>query len=62
MTKRKEPPKSPSQLADEHWDYLEHILLEEMRMKMLLYKIAFVHGYEHGKDGEDGVRTKPPKE
>ena len=45
-----EPNKTPEQLAEEHWNWLEGILLEEMRMKMKLYKDAFVHGYKHGQD------------
>ncbi len=53
--------KTPMQLADEHWAYIETIILEDLRMKMLLYKTAFIHGYRHGKDGEDGIRTESPK-
>ena len=56
-----EPNKTPMQLADEHWNYLEYILLEEMRMKMLLYKTAFIHGHKHGKEDKDGIRTEPHK-
>jgi len=52
MTKPKPKKKSPIQLADEHWDWLEGILLEEMRMKMRLFKDAIIHGYKHGKESK----------
>ena len=58
MTKRKEQPKTPKQLADEHWDWQEGILLEEMRMKMMLFKGAFEHGFKHGKERKDGKVQK----
>ncbi len=62
MTKKKEEPKTPKQLADEHWAWLEEILLEEMRMKMVLFKGAIIHGIKHGeqrKESKDGVRPRP---
>ena len=55
------PNKTPEQLANEHWNWLEGIMLEEMRMKMRLFKDAFIHGYKHGKEDRHGVRTIPPK-
>ena len=59
MTK---PKKTPEQLANEHWAWLEDILLESMRMSMRLFKDAMIHGYKHGvKDTKNGVRTKPKK-
>lgn len=55
------PKKTPRQLAEEHWMWMEGILLEEMRMKMRLYIEGFIHGYKHGKESQDGVRPKPHK-
>ncbi len=57
MTK---PKKTPRQLAEEHWMWLEGIMLESMRMHKRLFEDAFIHGYKHGK-GDNGVRTKPSK-
>jgi len=39
MTK---PNKTPQQLADEHWNWLETILRK-------IFKDAFIHGYKHGR-------------
>ena len=52
MTK---PKVTPQELADRHWNELESILLESMRMQMVLVKKSFIQGYEEGK--KDGVRT-----
>ena len=56
-----QPKKTPEQLANEHWAELEGILLESMRMQMRLFKDAFIHGFKHGKESKDGVRTRPTK-
>ncbi len=65
MTPPKEKPEARAlRLATEHWNWLEGILLEEMRMKMRLFNDAFTHGYRHGRKDEkeeSGVRTKPTK-
>lgn len=58
MTK---PQKTLRQLAEESWLGLEPILLEDMRMKMKLYQLGFVHGHKLGKESQSGVRTKPTK-
>jgi len=42
MTK---PNKTPEQLAEEHWKWLETLLHK-------IYVDAFVHGEKHGKDGK----------
>ena len=39
---------NPIQLADEHWNFIEGVLLEHTRLTMKLYKDAMVHGYKHG--------------
>lgn len=62
MTKRKVQAKTPQQLADEHWDWIEGIILTQMRLTMRLFKDGFIHGYKHG-DGRnkeivhEGIRT-----
>ena len=43
------PKKTPRQTAEEHWDYIESILREEMRMKRKMFIDAFVHGFKHGR-------------
>jgi len=58
MTK---PLKTPMQLADEHWDWIEGILFTQMKLTMKLFKDGFIHGYKHGKESQSGVRTKPAK-
>ncbi len=55
------PKKTLQQLADEHWNFLEGIFLEEMRMKMRLFKEAFMHGYGHGERRKHEVCTKTTK-
>ena len=61
MTKPKMLPPTPQQLADEHWSFLESILLEAVRMEMMLYKSAFLHGYKHGKESHAIRNRKPSK-
>lgn len=39
------PKKAPSQLAEEHWDWLESILRK-------MFIDAFIHGYKHGKESK----------
>ncbi len=56
MTKTKL--KTPQQLADEHWDWLEGVLLTQMRLTMKLFKDGMIHGYKHGRDDER-IRTRP---
>jgi len=50
MTK---PRKTPKQLAEEHWTWLESILYQQRLMEKKLFIDAFVHGYKHGKDGRE---------
>lgn len=61
MTPRKPSKKTPSQLADGHWDFIEGIILEEFRLTMRLFKEGFIHGYKHGKEDTDGVRSRKKK-
>ena len=56
MTKPKTRPKTPQQLADEHWDWLETIIFIQMKLAMRLFKDGFVHGHKHGK--EENIGTK----
>ncbi len=54
--------KSPTQLADEHWIWLEGIIFTQMKLTMRLFKDGFVHGYKHrDKEIRDGVRTRTGK-
>ena len=50
MAKLKPLPPTPQQLADEHWEFIEKLVLEQLRFTMLLYKQAIIHGYKHGKE------------
>lgn len=47
------PKKTPKQMAEEHWDWLESILeLQHRNYMVLLRKVAmdeFVHGFKHGR-------------
>lgn len=52
MTPRKPVKKTPPQLAEEHWDFIEGVLLEQLRMTMRLFKEGFIHGYKHGKKND----------
>ena len=56
MTKRKLPQKTPRQLADEHWEFIEGLVLEQFRVAMRLFKEGFTHGYKHGK--EDTIENR----
>lgn len=46
MTK---PNKTPEQLAEEHWNWLQSILDRQRIMEKKLFIDAFVHGFKHGK-------------
>lgn len=46
MTK---PKKTPLELAQKHWSWLQEILDKQREMEMKLFIDAFVHGYKHGK-------------
>lgn len=60
MTKHKQ--KTQEQLAQEHWNFLEGLILTEMRLTMKLFLDGFCHGYKHGKENIlEGIRTKPKK-
>jgi len=49
MTK---PKKTPRQVAEEHWEYTEHILVKMVGMMHYFYIEAMIHGYKHGKDSK----------
>lgn len=62
MTKKKVPQKTPEQLAGEHWEFIEGVILTQMRLTMKLFKDGFSHGYRHGEEATlAGLRTKPTK-
>jgi len=52
-----EPKKTPRQLAEEHWLWIESLLDEQRRMEKRLFIDAFIHGTKHGKD----IRTRTHK-
>lgn len=45
MTK---PRKSPKELAEEHWAWLQSILDAQRIMEKKLFVDAFIHGFKHG--------------
>lgn len=42
--------KTPQQLADEHWEWIEGIIFTQMKLTMKLFKDGMIHGYKHGHD------------
>ena len=57
MTPRKPPPKTPKQLAEEHWAELEPVLFTQMKLTMRLTIDAYIKGYNRRKEDElDRVR------
>ena len=44
------PRKTPRQLAEEHWDWLEPILLKQLELTRRLFIDAMIHGHKHGKE------------
>ena len=49
MTK---PNKTPRQLAEEHWNYIELLLFQQRLIEKKLFIDAFIHGYKHGKESK----------
>ncbi len=60
MTPKKPIPKTPIQLASEHWEFIETMVFTQMKLTMLLFREGFIHGYRHGKENknEKGTSTK----
>jgi hypothetical protein len=48
--------KSPKQLAEEHWAWIESILYQQRLMEKKLFIDAFVHGFKHGVEAQQGVK------
>lgn len=46
MTK---PKKTPRQLAEEHWDWIEQVLRNRQNETRHMFIEGFIHGYKHGK-------------
>ena len=47
--------KTPEELADEHWEWLNGLLesmgnFRELRALQYVYKTSFIHGYKHGEE------------
>ena len=34
-------------MAEEHWSWLEKVLLKQLEMQRMLYIEAIIHGYKH---------------
>lgn len=49
MTKHK---RTAKELAEEHWNWLEELLLVQRRMERRLFIDSFIHGYKHGKESK----------
>lgn len=45
--------KTPEELASEHWDWLQTVILQQVGFAGKMYRDAFVHGYKHGKEDSD---------
>ena len=57
-----QPKKTPEQMANEHWSYQELLILTCLKLTMRVALDNFMHGFKHGKESKDGVRTRPRKE
>lgn len=49
MTK---PKKTPRQLAEEHWRWIESVLSDRQRETEHMFIEGFLHGYKHGKESK----------
>ncbi len=38
-------------LAEEHWQWIERLLVKQMTVTERLFKDAFRHGWKHAKEG-----------
>ena len=58
MTKPKQ--KQARELAEEHWNYLETVILQQLQVTRKLFIDGFIHGYKHGKEASKHMgRAKP---
>lgn len=55
-------PKTPEQLAEEHWTWLESLLVLIFAVIRYLYKTAFIHGMKHGEENLYKLWSKEEKE
>lgn len=46
--------KTPLELAQEHWTWLQSILDKQREMERKITIDFFIHGYKHGKEESDG--------
>ena len=49
MTK---PKRTPRQIAEEHWGWIESLLFQQRLIEKKLFIDAFIHGYKHGKESK----------
>jgi len=48
--------KTPKELADQHWTWVDAVLRLGLSLVEYLYKTALIHGYKHGYD--DAMKEK----
>jgi len=48
----KQVSKSAKQLAQEHWAWLEQVLVRQQEVQKHLFISAFIHGHKHGKNSK----------
>ena len=46
------PKKTPRQLADEHWAWIESVIAGKLVEARHMFIEGFVHGYKHGKESK----------
>lgn len=49
--------KTPLELAQEHWNWLQSVLGRQREMERKLFIDAFVHGYKHATEERKGGRV-----
>lgn len=49
MTK---PKKTPRQLAEEHWAWVESVLADRQQETKHMFIEGFIHGHKHGKESK----------
>jgi hypothetical protein len=41
---------SAKEMAEQHWEWVESVLRQQLEVTKKMYIDAFVHGYKHGQD------------
>ena len=45
--------KTPEELDEAHWKYIESLRLKALEMEKKMYIDAFIHGHKHGKEDKE---------